>query len=52
MENEKKIEKPAKKGFFKALVEKIDKKMEEKSKQKPCCGSNDAASEDSNSCCN
>ena len=26
------------KGFFKKLVEKIDKKMEEKAKQSSCCG--------------
>ena len=29
--------KPKKKSFFANLVEKLDKKMEEKAKEKPCC---------------
>ena len=30
-----------KKNFFARLVEKLDKKMEEKAKAKPCCDSKD-----------
>lgn len=52
MQNEKKDKKVEKKGFFKTLVDKIDKKMEEKSKQKPCCGSKETSGEEnSGSCC-
>ena len=38
------------KSFFKTLLEKIDKKMEEKSKSKKCCGGAKEQN-DSNSCC-
>ncbi len=38
-----------KKGFFGKLVEKLDKKMEEKSKSKPCCDSKDKGED--KSCC-
>ena len=30
-----------KKGFLSKLMEKLDKKMEEKSKEKPCCEKED-----------
>ena len=49
MENNQK-EQPKKKGFFKALFEKLDKKMEEKSKNSGCCCSKDKQGD--NSCCN
>lgn len=37
-----------KKGFFSSLIEKLDKKMEEKSKKSPCCGSDKGKG---SSCC-
>lgn len=39
-----------KKGFFKRIMEKIDKKMEEKAKSKACCCSG-PKDKDNNSCC-
>jgi hypothetical protein len=30
-----------KKGFISRLIERLDKKMEEKANAKPCCGSKD-----------
>lgn len=51
MEKEKRDEKPKKKGFFENLIEKLDKKMEEKSKSKPCCGGDDKRGSDASSCC-
>jgi hypothetical protein len=44
------MNKPEKrKGFFGRLIEKLDKKMEEKAKVKPCCHSKDKGS--GKSCC-
>ncbi|MBI1977963.1 MAG: hypothetical protein HYS55_04360 [Candidatus Omnitrophica bacterium] len=43
-----------KKGFFKKLVEKIDKKMAEKASQSSCCGMDAKKESDSTkrtSCC-
>jgi hypothetical protein len=37
------------KTFFKGLVEKLDKKMEEKAKSKPCCYK--PTDKENNSCC-
>ena len=34
-----------KKSFFGKLIEKLDKKMEEKAKAKPCCDSKDKGKE-------
>ena len=49
---EEKLEgKKSKKGFFARLLDKLDKKMEEKSKSGCCCGSNGAKG-DKKSCCN
>ena len=31
------MNKPKKQGFFSRLIEKLDKKMKEKAKAKPCC---------------
>ena len=42
-------EKVVKKGFFAKLIEKLDKKIEEKAKAKPCCGSDDK--KEGKSCC-
>ena len=39
--------KEQKKGFLGKIIEKIDKKMEEKSKKTSCCGGKDKGS----SCC-
>jgi hypothetical protein len=44
-----KEEKSRKKGFLARLMEKLDKKMEERAKSKPCCGG-DSDSKGS-SCC-
>jgi len=38
-----------KKSFFGKLIEKLDKKMEEKTKTKPCCDSKDK--DKGKSCC-
>ncbi len=38
-----------KKGFFARLMEKLDKKMEEKAKAKPCCDSREK--DKGKSCC-
>ena len=38
-----------KKGFFGRLMERLDKKMEEKAKATPCCGSKDK--DKGKSCC-
>ncbi len=38
-----------KKGFFGKLIEKLDKKMEEKAKAKPCCDPKDK--DKGKSCC-
>lgn len=38
-----------KKGFISRLIDKLDKKMEEKAKEAPCCGS--SAKKKSTSCC-
>lgn len=48
--DEKKSEiKKKKKGFFGKLVDKLDKKMEEKSKNTSCCGGSEK--EKGSSCC-
>ena len=39
-----------KKGFLAKLIEKMDKKLEEKSKQKSCCCGT-TGKKDGNSCC-
>lgn len=52
MENKIKDEKNGGKNFFQVLIEKIDKKMEEKSKSKPCCGGDKKDDTNSSSCCN
>ena len=39
-----------KKGFFCRLMDKLDKKMEEKAKTKPCCKS--TGEDKDKSCCN
>lgn len=44
-ENEKQI----KKGFFTRLVEKLDKKIQEKAKSKPGCNGQNSSGK--NSCC-
>lgn len=46
MTNSDKIKK---KGFIGKLIEKLDKKMEEKSKAKPCCDTKDESK--GKSCC-
>jgi len=46
MTNSDKIKK---KGFIGRLIEKLDKKMEEKSKAKPCCDNKDESK--GKSCC-
>jgi len=38
-----------KKGFFARLMEKLDKKMEQKAKDTPCCGRSD--DNQGSSCC-
>lgn len=38
-----------KKGFFSKMIDKLDKKMEEKAKEAPCCGDSDK--DDGSSCC-
>lgn len=38
------------KSFFKNLIEKIDKKMEEKAKSKKCCGGS-KEQDNQDSCC-
>jgi len=40
-----------KKGFFGKLMEKLDKKMEEKAKQSSCCGGSIDSKEKDSSCC-
>lgn len=50
MKKDAKVKKgPKFKAFFKRLVEKLDKKMEEKAKSKPCCCSSSNKGKDS--CC-
>lgn len=39
-----------KRGFFARLIDKLDKKMQEKAKSKSCCGGE--AKPDKKSCCN
>ena len=51
MNKEKKTKKTGLKAFFESVVEKIDKKMEEKAKSKKCCGDGDDQPKDSGSCC-
>ena len=51
MNKDKQAKKTGLKAFFQSVVEKIDKKMEEKSKDKKCCGPEDKP-KDSGSCCN
>ena len=47
---EEEMNKPEKKkSFFGKLIEKLDKKMEEKTKTKPCCDSKDK--DKGKSCC-
>ncbi len=41
-------ERKKKKGFFSGLLEKLDKKMEEKAKERKCC----SGSNKGKSCCN
>ncbi|MFH1768941.1 MAG: hypothetical protein ABH858_07255 [Candidatus Omnitrophota bacterium] len=41
----KETEKSKKKGFFARLLDKLDKKMAEKAKSKPCCRGNDDSKE-------
>lgn len=51
MKNDKEVKKQGKvKSFFKGLVDKLDKKMEEKSKSTSCCCGGSKSSKDS-SCC-
>ena len=45
-----KEEKAKKKNFLARLMEKLDKKMEEHAKSKPCCSSDSDSK--SSSCCN
>ena len=40
---------PKKKGFIARLIEKLDKKMEEKAKSAPCCSPKDK--HEGGSCC-
>ena len=42
------MEKEKKKGFLARLAEKLDRKMEEKAKETPCCGKKPAKGK---SCC-
>lgn len=49
MENEKNKTETDKKGWFAKLIEKIDKKMEAKSRQGCCCNSKDPKK--GSSCC-
>ena len=44
------MEEKKKKGFLAKLIEKIDKKLEEKAKSKCCCGPKDDSKDDK--CCN
>jgi len=48
MEKEEKAPEKNKKGIFGRLMEKLDKKLEEKSKKTPCCGPN---KDKGSSCC-
>jgi len=45
---EQTCQKEKKKGFWKKLLDRIDDKMEEKSKAAPCCGSDN---KQGSSCC-
>jgi hypothetical protein len=47
---EEKVKEKQKKGFFAALLDKLDKKMEEKAKSGPCCCKKDDI-EGNKSCC-
>jgi len=40
-----------KKGFFGRMMEKLDKKLEEKSRKAPCCGNSSKNKEKGSSCC-
>lgn len=47
--NERSEEKKTKKGLFSRIIEKLDKKMEEKAKESNCCGGSDKSK--GKSCC-
>lgn len=48
MKKQKIKDKEKKKGIFTRMMEKLDKKLEEKSKKSTCCGSN---KDKGSSCC-
>ncbi len=48
MEEQKKVKDEKKKGFFGRMMDKLDKKLEEKSKKTSCCGSD---KDKGSSCC-
>lgn len=51
MEEKKSNQSPKeKKGFFSRLIEKLDKKMEEKARKSPCCLPQEK--KDNKPCCN